>query len=224
MIIFIPARSGSKSIKDKNIKLLGGKPLIQWSIETAKKLGYRTIVSTDSKQYAEIASKLGVEVIMRSAGISRDITSMFEVIRSEWRKIQPLPDNIILFQPTSPFRDVCEIKKAIKAYEKNVFCDSLIGVEEVPEKYNPFQVIIESGRLRTQYCMANGEPVKNRITRRQSFPRAYIPTGSLYIFQTHNFIGGSLYGLKPMIFEMKPTININSLSDFKLAEEYASHL
>ena len=60
IISFIPARSGSKSVPDKNIKMLGGKPLIAWTIEKSLKLGLRTIVSSDSEEYLKIAREYGV--------------------------------------------------------------------------------------------------------------------------------------------------------------------
>ncbi len=75
IIAFIPARSGSKSIKDKNIKILNGKPLIAWSIQTCLKSKFinKIIISTDSKKYAKIAKKYGAdEIIIRPKKSNRN--------------------------------------------------------------------------------------------------------------------------------------------------------
>ncbi len=226
IVAFIPARSGSKSILNKNIKLLGGKPLIAWSIKTALSVGLRTIVHSDSKEYLDIAEEYGAETMYidpeeaRKIGIHQDNSSMYQLLRSEIPKINPTSDVVVLFQPTSPFRDSVEINNAIREFKDNYY-DSLIGVEEVPEKYNPAQVIVESSHRSFKYCLANQLPISKRIIRRQDFPNAYIPTGSLYIFNTKNFVTtGSIYGLRPMIYEMKPTININTIDDWREAENY----
>ena len=215
IVAFVPARSGSKSIKDKNIKLLGGKPLLAWSIESAQKCGLQTIVSTDSEEYAKIAEEYGVEVIMRPIELGQDNTSMFELLKNEVPKIEA--DAILLLQPTSPFRELLHIKTAISYFTENLNkYDSLISVETVPEKYNPAQVIINtpSGKK-----MASGVPISKRLTRRQDFPEAYIPDGSIYLFKVSNLQEGSIYGKEVMLYENEGTLNINTEEDWALAEQ-----
>ena len=215
---FIPARSGSKSIKDKNVKLLGGKPLIAYSIESSLKCGLRTIVNTDSETYAEIAKQHGAETMIRSASLAQDNTSMFELLKSEIFKIDPVPDLVLLLQPTSPFRKNIHIKTAISYFLENLDkYTSLISVEKVPEKYNPAQVIVESLSGKT---MANGTSISSRITKRQSFPNAWIPTGEIYIFKTSNLKKGNIYGSEVMLYESEGSININTEEDFLEATNY----
>ena len=214
MICFIPARGGSKSIPNKNIKLLGGKPLIAYSIELGLQVCLRVIVSTDSKEIAQVAKDYGAEVLMREPELAQDDTSMFEVLRAQVPRIDPNEDDCLLLQPTTPFRDIDTVKSAIQWFEDR-HPDSLITVEEVPEKFNPAQVIV--GTLK-DHTMADGRPIKDRLTRRQDFPKAFIPTGSLYIFKIKNLKHGSIYGTDVALFETEHTTNINTEADWLEAE------
>lgn len=217
VVAFIPARKNSKSVPNKNIRILGNKPLVAWSIETALSLGLRTVVSSDDETILKlIAPVLGAEVMVRPEEIAGDETSMYAVLKSEVPKITPKPDMILLLQPTSPFRKKEDIEKAIETLEKETDYDSLIAVEEVPEKYNPAQVMYNTpfgGR------MVGGHPISSRKTRRQQFTKAYIPTGAIYLFRTENLENGSIYGDNVWLMKTEPTANINTLEDFQEAEK-----
>src|SRR3990167_1730722 len=114
IIAFIPARIDSKSIPQKNIKLLGGQPLISYSINSAFKVGIqRVIVNTDSKKIVDIALEAGAEVMKRPDSLAKDNTSMFDVLRSEIPKINPVSDLVLLLQATSPLRKTIHIKNCI---------------------------------------------------------------------------------------------------------------
>lgn len=217
IIAFIPARAGSKSIPNKNIRELGGKPLIAWTIETALASGLRrVIVNTDGEEIAKVARQYGAEVMMRPTELAQDTTSMFEVIRNEIPKIEPRPELVLLLQPTSPFRKKVYIKTAITSMVASLDqYDSLISVERVPEKFNPAQVIVSTP---LGHRMANGSPISQRVTRRQEFPEAYTPTGSIYLFKTGNLETGSLYGTRVMLLETESDININGPEDWAIAE------
>lgn len=245
IIAFIPARAGSKSIPGKNIKELGGKPLIAYSIEKAIACGIeRVIVNTDGEDIAKVAREYGAEVMMRPSELAQDDTSMYQVLKSEIPKIEPLPELVMLLQPTSPFRKKIHIKIAISLLTSNFDkYDSLISVERVPEKYNPAQVIISIpshgkkvilGKLITweqklksfftgiKYHnppLLQGYPIFQRLTRKQDYPEAWIPTGSIYLFKTENVIKhGSIYGERVMLLETESEININSPEDWEKAE------
>ena len=216
---FVPARSGSKSILNKNIKELSGKPLIAWTIEAAIKAGIEMIVvSTDGEDIAKIARQYGAEVLVRSPELAQDSTSMFDVLRDEVPKIEPVPELVMLLQPTSPFREQVHIKNAISFLTANYDeYDSLISVNQVPMKYNPSEIIVNTPLgLR----MASGAPISSRITRRQSYPDAYRPDGGIYLFKTSNLEKGNLYGRKTMLMEVTETVNINDMDDWMLAESY----
>lgn len=215
MIAFIPARGGSKSVKKKNIKELGGKPLIAWTIEQALATTDRVIVNTDDDEIAKVAKKYGAEVQKRPSKLGKDDTSMFEVLESEIPKIEPIPEFVLLLQPTTPFRNKMQIKMAVSYFANNLEeYDSLVGVERVPDKWHPSETIVKTpSGLR----MANGAQISQRITRRQDYPEAYVPTGSIYVFKTSNLESGSFYGDKIMLMEIDGTVNINSEGDFKEA-------
>lgn len=219
IIAFIPARSGSKSIPNKNIKELGGQPLISWTIKTAFDSGIqRVIVSTDGEDIANIGRGLGAEVLMRPSELAQDETSMFEVLRSEVPKIDPIPEIVILLQPTSPFREKVHVKAAISLISNNLEqYDSLIAAERVPEKWHPSQVIVQTP---LGHRMANGSPISQRKTRRQDFPEAWVPTGAIYAFKTSNLEKGSLYGERTIILETDGGININDQADWLAAEQW----
>jgi len=242
IVAFIPARGGSKGILRKNVKELGGKPLIVWSIESAFKAGLeRVIVNTDDKEVAEIAKQYGAEVmyvpsiIAKKRKIHQDNSSMYEVLKSEVPRISPKPDLVLLLQPTVPFRENLHVKTAVGVFSKNTEkYDSIISVERVPEKYNPALVIVETptgkgmvmGKIKSLFGKKHtkpslsGVPISTRITRRQDNPEAWVPTGSIYVFRAENLKQGSIYGKNVMLLETESSININDMDDWKKAEDY----
>ena len=127
----IPARSGSKRIKNKNIYELNGKPLIQYTIEAAKnsKLLDDVIVSTDSKRIAEIANNFNINVpFLRPKKLSGDKIEMIEVIKHVVKKKKFKKINLImLLQPTSPLRTNIDIDKSIKLFSLKR-ADTLVSV------------------------------------------------------------------------------------------------
>ena len=223
-IIFIPARGGSKTIPNKNIKELGGKPLLAYTIEVAKKSGIdRIIVNTDSEDIAKVAREYGAEVMLmtpleaKKRSIHQDDSSMYSVLRSEIPRIEPVPEVVILLQPTVPFRKKIHITLAPQLLANNPKYNSVVSVENVPDKYNPSQVMITTP---TGIRMANGSPISQRTKRRQDYPKAYIPTGSIYCFRTENLLTGSFYGEKVLALETEGSINIDSQEQWDEAEKY----
>ena len=122
-IAIIPARSGSKGLKDKNIKLLNGKPLLAYSIEAAIKSGIfdRVYVSTDSKIYADISREYGAHIpFLRPEQLSTDTAKSWEVVLDALHRFEEMGerfDMVTLLQPTSPLRDAEEIIKAYEEYQ-----------------------------------------------------------------------------------------------------------
>ena len=144
VIAIIPARSGSKSIKDKNIIKLGKKPLIAWSIEACFKSRYisRVYVSTDSKKYARIAKKFGpVEILLRPKKISGDFSTDYQMIKHAIESIDYDYDYIAHIRPTTPLRKVSDLDSAIKEFSKSNF-NSLRSVHEMSEtSYKSVQIV-----------------------------------------------------------------------------------
>lgn len=216
IIAFIPIRSGSKSVPDKNIKLLGGLPLADWTIELSLKAGLRTVVNSDSEKYLEIAKNYGAEIMLRSKGLAQDDTPMFQVLKSEIPKIDPIPEVVVLLSATVPFRKLVILKNAISYFlaSMNEY-DSAITVQKVPHEFNPAQVIVSTPMgLR----MADGRNISQRLTSRSQYPESYVTSQGIYIFKTSNLEKGSLYGDKTMLLECNASIDINTQEDFAKAE------
>lgn len=144
ILALIPARSGSKSVVDKNIREVSGKPMLAWSIEHAKasRLVSRVIVSTDSKKYADIARKYGAEVpFLRPAEYATDTATDLEVFTHALRWLDEnegyRPDVIVQLRPTYPKRNPEDIDRMIELLLANPAADSIRSVApagEVPYK------------------------------------------------------------------------------------------
>lgn len=133
-IAIIPARSGSKGLKDKNIIDLCGKPLLAYSIEAAieSKVFHKIIVSTDSDAYAKIAIQYGADIMMRGERLSNDKATTFVVIEDILKnRITDSLDYFVLLQPTSPLRNAFHVKEAVEKFERrfNEF-DFLVSMKE----------------------------------------------------------------------------------------------
>ncbi len=181
----IPARGGSKSIPRKNIKLLGGFPLISHSITAAKGSKYldRIIVSTDDPEIAKVARRWGAEVpFLRPAELAQDDTPDMPVFRHclQWLTDQnePLPDIIVQLRPTSPFRPKGAIDEAIETLLQNPTADCIRSV--TPAAQNPFKMWqLQNGLLEPLLHLDIKEPFNMP---RQKLPVVYWQTGHLDIF------------------------------------------
>lgn len=133
-IAIIPARSGSKGLKDKNIMDLCGKPLMAYSIEAAIQSGLfeKVIVSTDSDKYADIAKLYGAEVMMRGEKLSNDKATTYMVLEDilNRRLVAPI-DYFVLLQPTSPLRSAKHVLEAVEKFDSNIDkFDFLVSMKE----------------------------------------------------------------------------------------------
>jgi CMP-N,N'-diacetyllegionaminic acid synthase len=219
----IPARGGSKGVPGKNIKLLNGKPLLQYTAEIALESQCLTdvILSSDDKQIITVAESLGVQVpFMRPSALADDQTPTIDVIihALQWFENQAVFfDAVCLLQVTSPFRTVEFLDEAITKFMVSG-CDSLVSVQKVPHEYNPhwtFEVNPE-GNLK----IATGEG--KIISRRQELPDAYHRDGSIYITKTEVLLQQhSLYGKSTSFIESSPEfyVNIDTLTDWEKAEQ-----
>jgi N-acylneuraminate cytidylyltransferase len=224
ILALIPARGGSKGIPGKNIKNLGGKPLIAYSIEQALKSGVFsiTVVSTDDKKIAETAVKFGAEVpFIRPGSLAEDQTPTLPVVvhTLEYFSERNMHfDAVCLLQPTSPCRPVSFIRQAIDKFIQTG-ADALVSVRKVPNEYNPHWVF-EPGKNGFLH-IATGE--KEIIPRRQELPPAYIRDGNIYITKTDVILNeNSLYGNKLTYLvtpEHIPFINLDTPEDWAQAEQ-----
>ena len=164
----IPARGGSKRIPRKNIALLFGRPLIDYTITAAlkSKLIDKTIVSTEDSEIASISLDLGAEVLSRPNWLASDCSLSIDVIKNVVENVsednQLVPDTIILLQPTSPFRTSIHIKEALKLYSSSL--DMVVSVKL--SKTNPYFNLFEE--TEEGYLRKSKEA---KATRRQDVPQ-----------------------------------------------------
>ena len=219
----IPARAGSKGVPGKNIKVLGGKPLLAYTSEVALQSKHLTeiIVSTEDKQIIEVAKSLGIKVpFIRPIELAQDNTPTIDVIIDalQWYENQNVFfDAVCLLQATSPFRTVEFLDSAIEKF-KQMNSDSLVSVQKVPHEYNPHWTfeVNSDGNLK----IATGE--SRIINRRQELPIAYHRDGSIYITKTKVLLKDkTLYGETTAFIESdaKWYVNIDTLEDWERAEE-----
>lgn len=223
----IPARGGSKGIPGKNIKLLGDKPLLQYTWEAAQQSSLldKVILTSEDREIIEVATKLGLEVpFTRPEELARDETPSIEVIKHAlnfFREKGEEFDAVCLLQPTTPFRTPGLIDTCIKKFEENNY-DSLISVREVPAEFNPHWVFEEKEDLLT---LATGE--ENIISRRQELPKAYFRDGAIYITKTEVLLNqNSLFGKRTGFYDTTgtPYVNIDIPEDWEEAERIVVRL
>jgi len=222
VIAIIPARAGSKGVLNKNIKILGGKPLIAHTIEVAKKSNLidKIVVSTDSSNIAEISIKHGAEVpFLRPKELSSDIALTYDVVKhciNFYESKNVIFDIILLLQPTVPFRKVEHINKSIEILKKNKSFNSVVSVVDVDGNHPLRMKTIENGFLKNYV-----EQHEENMIPRALLPKVYIRSGSIYCIRTKNFKNeGSLVSKKCAPLELKPqeTINIDNYLDFDFCE------
>lgn len=224
ILCIIPARSGSKGIMNKNIKILNGKPLIAWSIEQAKESKYidnmRIIVSTDSQKYANIAESYGAEVpFLRPDNISEDTSTDYECIKHcvDWLKKNDkyTPDIIVHLRPTQPKRRVYDIDICIDTYIKNKEkYDSLRSV--ILFKKSPYKMYrIENEALVPLFHEVDNikEPYNQC---RQILPQCYLHNGYIDILKIETLDNGTISGdrIYPYVMKEEDNIDIDTDDDF----------
>ena len=187
-IALIPARSGSKGVRDKNIKRLNNQPLIAYAIKAAQKVKaiQRVIVSTDSEPYAKIAKEYGAEVpFLRPPELSEDDSTDIEWVQHtlQWLKREEgtVPRLLIHLRPTTPLRDPEMVSKAIEAIEADKEATALRSVHEMPQSaYKSFQV--EQNYL-TCLCTGSMDLDAANLPRHQ-FSRTYQPNGYVDVLKS----------------------------------------
>jgi CMP-N,N'-diacetyllegionaminic acid synthase len=222
VIAIIPARAGSKGVIDKNFKNLNGKPLISYTIEEAKKSKFidKLIVSTDSKEIADISSDLGAQVpFMRPSELSSDSSLTYDVIEHAIKFFEEKNeqyDIILLLQPTTPFRKVESIDEAILTLKNSTKHTSVVSVVDV-EGNHPLRMKKIEGDFLKNYIDQGFE----NMNPRKELPKVYIRSGSIYAILTKTFFQEKSLVSKscsPMILNKRETINIDTMLDFKLCE------
>ncbi len=179
----VTARGGSKGLPGKNVRMLGGKPLIAWTLEAAQKANslHRTIVSTDDREIAETARRFGADVpFMRPAELAHDDSPHMDAVLHALTWLDEheddRPDYVVLLQPTSPLRTALDIDGAVAlAREKNA--DAVVSV--CPTHDHPYLV----RRLTEEGTLEEFLPCSLAYARRQDLPPAYALNGAVYVIR-----------------------------------------
>ncbi len=223
LVALVPARGGSKGVKRKNVRNVGGKPLIAWTIEAAKKSIEvdKIIVTTDDNEISDISIRFGAEVILRPKELAGDRTQMIEVVQHALDKLESIGEcyeYLLLLQPTAPSRiakDIDEAYRFIKQYQ----ADSLISVNVDIDKHPARCYRIIDNRL-SRY---EPEPHGNL---RQDLPNVYHRNGAIYIIRI-DYINtyGELWSDKPLAYIMpkERSINIDDEFDLLMADLLLTH-
>ena len=224
-LIIIAARGGSKSIKNKNILKFNNKPLISWTINQALKVkSAKVVVTTDSKKIKKISENIGAEVpYLRSSYLSNDKIGIEPVIIDmiDYLKITEnyLPDAVILLMPTSPFRKINDITRAIKIFNTNLYT-SVVSVSKAIANNNPYWMLKEhNGKV----SLSTGQSLNKIKSRRQDLPDIYIRNDFVYVIKTQNLYDKkpNLYGNKIKLMKISDDrydVDINTKKDWKIAE------
>lgn len=219
-IAIIPARSGSKGLKDKNIKLLHEKPLLAYSVEAAIESGMFDVVmvSTDSEDYAAIAREYGAMVpFLRSEELASDSAATWDVvldILAWYRRRGEEFDHVFLLQPTSPLRTSKDIQDAFALYAQKE-ANAVVGVCET--EHSP----LWTNTLPQDLSMTSfiREEVKNRP--RQELERYYRINGAVYLVRARYLEQcNSIYdsGCFAFVMDKKRSVDIDDEYDFVMAE------
>jgi len=223
IITVIPARGGSKSIPMKNIKRLGGKPLVWYSIQYSLKcqLISHTVVSTDSEKIAEISLQCGAEVpFIRPSRLSMDDTPDYPVFRHALDTLESVwnvkIDTIILLRPTSPLRSPGLIERGIDLLRS--FPDATSVRSVTLSREHPYR----QWRIEGDYMVGYEEKVFEPYNlERQKLPTVYFQTGDIEIIRRETLLDGSISGNRvlPLLIKHEEMVDIDYESDFKEAEK-----
>ncbi len=222
-LCIIPARKGSKAIKDKNIKILNGEELFLHSLKFAKKLKFvnQIVFSSDSKKYLKIASKIkNILLSKRPSNLSNDSALMIDVIKYEINKLKKkgkLFDFVLILQPTCPFRKIENFVQAFKIINKKNF-DSVITISKTRDHPDRLKVF-RKNRLVNYNRKLSSESLKPR----QSLNSIFTRSGSMYLFDSkllnkNAIVGKKVFGI---LVKGKYSINIDNEEDLILARHYS---
>ena len=217
-LFLIPARGGSKGIPGKNIKHLYGKPLILYTIETARELAEDAdiCVSTDSDEIISVVKGTGLDVpFVRPAVLSSDTANSRDVINhalSFFMERGKLYEKVVLLQPTSPFRITSDIKHMISRLTKPL--DMVVSVRQVHD--NPYYNLFSEDK---HGFLKATEPTS--YTRRQDMPKFYAYNGSAYVIQSNSIMKKNFSDFDRVVkYEMDNihSIDIDTPFDWMVAE------
>lgn len=218
-LVVIPARGGSKGIPQKNIKKLAGKPLIYYTIDTARAIvsDEDICVSTDDEAIIKVVEEYGLSVpFIRPAELATDTAGTYEVLLHAlefYEKQGKYYDVLILLQNTSPFRTVKHVRDALKLYAPDI--DMVVSVKECAA--NPYYCVFEEdegGFL--HICKGDGT-----IYRRQDAPSVYEYNGAIYIMNVSVLKTTHMHKMRKRVkylMDNRSSLDLDTMWDWRMAE------
>ena len=220
IIAVIPARGGSKGIPGKNIKLLGGKPLIQYTIDAARRVfkDNEIIVSTDDEYIKQCVENGGLTVpFIRPAHLATDTASTYEVLLNvvaHYESIYGPMDVLVLLQPTSPFRTSEHIQQALSLFNEQKHIDMVVSV--CKSKLNPYYNLFEENK--DGYLTVSK---KGNFTRRQDCPKVWEYNGAIYVIRITSLKKsnlGQFKNIKKYEMSEEASLDLDTPLDWLVAE------
>lgn len=217
-LVLIPARGGSKGVPGKNIKSLCGQPLIQYTIDAARKIFPEKdiCVSTDDTKIKAVVEAHGLPVsFLRPDELATDTAGSHEVILHAieyHEKIGKFYDAVVLLQPTSPFRTAENIKGAINLFQEKI--DMIVSVNE--SKANPYYNLFEENEAGFLSKSKHG-----KFERRQDLPKVWEYNGAIYVININSLKKRKLHELtavKKYVMSESESLDIDTPLDWKVAE------
>lgn len=220
----IPARGGSKGVTRKNVRPLGGHPLLCYTIAAAQSSRWltRVVVSTEDEEIANVAAQAGCEVVSRPPELARDDSPTLPAAQHAVRAVEAASgrelDHVVILQATTPFRNAADIDACLEKLV-STGADCVVSVRQAHEVHAAKLKKME-GDLLLPYLIEEVEGV-----RRQDLPPCYLRNGGIYatrrdVLMKQNSIFGS--DVRACVMPDERSVDINSEVDFLLAEALLS--
>ena len=226
VLALIPARGGSKGVRRKNLRMVGGKPLLDYTVSAARRSALidRAFVSSENPEILELAVRLRAEPVERPVDFATDEASAVDVVRHfiDWlpEALRGQDPCIVYLQPTSPLRTSEHIDAALRRMvELNK--STLLSVTELAiSPYKSFS-IDQNGQLQSLF----DEKLSNY--RRQDLPVTYKPNGAIYVFRISDFLergGFPSNGSVPFVMSESESVDVDTEEDLILVEKILEQL
>ena len=217
ILALIPARGGSKGVKRKNVREVGGRPLIAWTIEAAKASRYidRLILSSEDRDIIDVATALGCEApFVRPAELATDEADAMSVVRHALSALPERYDYLLLLQPTSPMRTADDIDDAI---ELCIARDAPACISVCEPEKSPYWML----ELDAEQVIKPLFPADRIAHRRQDVPRAYALNGAVYVGSVAQLAAGKTFlmpGAVGYVMPKERSFDIDSELDLKIVD------
>lgn len=229
VLALVPARRGSKGLPLKNIRPLGGKPLLAWPIAAARQSRYvdRVIISTDDSEFAAIAEAAGAEApFLRPAALANDTASSIAFIEHALETLAAAGDSydfLVLLEPTSPLTEASDVDAALETLmARRADADAIVGVTALVSNHPAFAVRINSGGLMEPFSAASF----GHLPRRQETEPLYSLDGSLYVSTTEALARERSFCHErtlPYVTPRWKSLEVDDLVDFICIEAVLAH-